>query len=299
VNVPLAAHDREIYLIINADDYGYFPSVNRGILDAAREGAITATGIMANGAPLDEHLNALKGVPDLDCGIHLNLTYGDPVTDRMKRHLERWGGIFPGKLSAAAAVLRGFVPLAAVEEEWRAQLVRCVVHGITPAFLNSHEHIHMLPALFSITSKLSREFSIDYVRWSMPDWHPMPGVGGLIRNLALASMSAVRHSRGRQPGQPKLLGVGVSGKLSMAYFERKLPTLKSGQVYELMCHPGYHDPAEIRDPSLTAYHAWEEELSALRSPELSRLFEHYRVRRVRFTQLSTISSQHATDQDRH
>ena len=35
-------------LIVNADDFGYFPCVSRGIIEAARAGVITATSVLAN-----------------------------------------------------------------------------------------------------------------------------------------------------------------------------------------------------------------------------------------------------------
>lgn len=45
-----------VRLIINADDYGYFTCVNRGILAAAKAGAITATGVLANSPGMPEQL---------------------------------------------------------------------------------------------------------------------------------------------------------------------------------------------------------------------------------------------------
>ena len=36
-----------LQLIVNADDYGYFPEVSRGIREVAAAGAVTATGILA------------------------------------------------------------------------------------------------------------------------------------------------------------------------------------------------------------------------------------------------------------
>ncbi len=60
-----------IQLIINADDYGYFPCVSRGIIEAAQAGALTATGILANHPDLSTQLDWLDSVPHLDVGVHL------------------------------------------------------------------------------------------------------------------------------------------------------------------------------------------------------------------------------------
>ena len=55
-----------IDLIINADDYGYYPCVSKGILEAAKAGALTATGILANSSDLATQLQWLKGFESLD-----------------------------------------------------------------------------------------------------------------------------------------------------------------------------------------------------------------------------------------
>jgi predicted glycoside hydrolase/deacetylase ChbG (UPF0249 family) len=68
-----------IHLIINADDYGYFPCISQGILDAVSSGAITATGIMANSPDLKTQLEWLDSVEGLDLGVHLNLTFRRPL----------------------------------------------------------------------------------------------------------------------------------------------------------------------------------------------------------------------------
>ena len=48
-----------VHLIINADDYGYFPCISKGILEAASSGAVTATGILANSPDLKAQLEWL------------------------------------------------------------------------------------------------------------------------------------------------------------------------------------------------------------------------------------------------
>ena len=67
-------------LIVNADDFGRAPGVNRGILEAYEAGIDTSTTVMINypdAAPGLEQ--ALAKAPDLGIGLHLNLTAGYPV----------------------------------------------------------------------------------------------------------------------------------------------------------------------------------------------------------------------------
>lgn len=275
------------YLIVNADDYGYFTSVSRGILDAAMEGVVTATGIMANSPDLDKHLRLFAEVDALDAGVHLNLTHGEPLTARMQDLLCSWGGTFPTKFQMATAILKRKIPLAVVEEEWRAQIMRCVEGGIRLLFLNSHEHLHMLPGLFAVTVKLANEFGIQHIRHSSPEWEATQDLSEWVRNLILGSTSVMTPNRFRQYRAVRFIGASRSGKLTMEYFRRKLPQLKPGHVHELMCHPGYFDSLEIRDPGLLSYHAWEQELAALRSPEFRDLCDSYDIQLTRYRDLSS------------
>ena len=41
-------------LVVNADDFGFTRDVNRGIVEAHREGILTATTLMATGAAFDD-----------------------------------------------------------------------------------------------------------------------------------------------------------------------------------------------------------------------------------------------------
>src|SRR5437764_15069926 len=94
-----------VYLIVNADDYGYFPCVSRGIAAAAAMGAVTATGILANSPRLEEQIDWLRSSPRLDCGVHLNLTNGGPLTSAMARRLGRREGRFTSWLEPAGPLI--------------------------------------------------------------------------------------------------------------------------------------------------------------------------------------------------
>jgi chitin disaccharide deacetylase len=203
----------------------------------------------------------------------------------MKDQLAQSGGRFPGKFSMLGGVVTRRISPDAVEEEWRAQIQRCVDRGVRPRFLNSHEHVHMLPPLFGIAARLATEFGIRHLRFVRPEWRFQTGLPGWFRNLALAVMSAACNGRFGHYGAVRFLGIGVSGKLNIDYFRAALPRLEPGKTYELMCHPGYFDPNEIRDPALLSYHAWEQELSALRSPEFRELCRSHGVQLIGYRDL--------------
>ena len=267
--------DAPIQLIINADDYGYYPCISKGILEAAKVGALTATGILANSPGLADQLAWLDGVDNLDLGVHLNLTFRQPLTAGMAGKLAQWQGSFPSANAMSALLLTGKISLADVRGEWRAQIEAC--QGKSLRFLNSHEHIHMLPVLFPLALELAQDYDIPQVRLTQAEWRSPFGVSALIRNTLMQTMQVVNQRR-LKAKTPLFLGLSRSGKLDYDYLATVFAKLKSGQCYELMCHPGRFDPAEISDPRLLAYHDWEGELTLLLSPKVQALYEQFGIR---------------------
>ena len=51
-------------LVVNADDFGFTPDVNAGIVEAHRDGILTATTLMANGDAFDDAVRLARETPD-------------------------------------------------------------------------------------------------------------------------------------------------------------------------------------------------------------------------------------------
>lgn len=272
------------YLIVNADDYGYFNCVSRGILDCVRQRAVTAVGVFATSPFLERHSHWLSTEQHVDIGVHLNLTDRSPLSRRLANALSPWGGNFPGKFTIIAALATGRIKLDLVRDEWRAQIERCQSFGMKLTFLNSHQHVHMLPPLFKLARTLADEYGIAHVRVAIPEmpytWAPK----AMARDMLMLSMvPGIRASR--PAPTPRFLGLGASGHLSPGYLSALLPRLRSGRIYELMCHPGYHDTGEITDPGIRKYHDHELELRTLVDAALPRLFSAHNVRLIGFRHL--------------
>jgi predicted glycoside hydrolase/deacetylase ChbG (UPF0249 family) len=268
-------------LIVNADDFGYFDGVSRGILHCAKAGVVTATGVMANGPAFDRYAAELSTIPSVSTGVHLNVTLGDPLTDGMRDALR--GKPFPSKARLTDWLLRGRLSAATVVHEWTAQIERCVAAGLTLRFLNSHEHVHVLPPLFRGVLQLARDFRVPHVRRPRAEWGPSWDAASLARNVAFTlTRSVLPRARAREP---LLIGVNRSGRLDMQYLRWRLATLRPA-TYELMCHPGWSDPAAMEHPKLAAYHDWELELRTLTSAEFSRLLRARAIALVSYADLS-------------
>jgi predicted glycoside hydrolase/deacetylase ChbG (UPF0249 family) len=263
-------------LIVNADDFGYFEGVSRGIIDAAEQRVVTATGVMANGPVLHRWIHRLQAIPTLSVGVHLNATLGRPITAQMHQALAANHGEFPSAGTLAKSVLLGRLPVSTLITEWRAQIQHCLDAGLTLSFVNSHEHVHMLPALYSRVRALAAEFGIRHVRAPSPEWGHATTSGGWLRNSVFAISQGCAALLARS-NEPRLIGLAPSGRLDTAYCRWRLSRLTKGGRYELMCHPGWNDAEARQNPKLGAYHDWEGELSALSSDDFTRLLRENQI----------------------
>lgn len=270
-----------IRLIVNADDFGEYRCVSAGILDCVEAGAVSATGVMTSSPLFPELADDLKAFPRLDCGVHLNLSRGTPLTASMGRALARWGGAFPGKGKAMFAVMTGALSVRVVEDEWRAQIERAFDAGLRICFLNSHEHVHLLPSLRKLIVDLARRYDIPWVRGLLPE-SGGGSPGAWVRFVAAASLQSIPPML---PSERRLdcAGLAASGRLGTEALRRIFERLPADGVFELMCHPGRMDGQEVTDERLFAYHDWEGERSLLCSSEFVDLCAEFAVVPTRFS----------------
>ena len=90
------------YLIVNADDFGASPGVNRGIREAHIHGVVTSASLMVTGAAFKEAVEVSAELPDLAVGLHWDVigederafdTYDwDAVRDEFARQLDAFTG---------------------------------------------------------------------------------------------------------------------------------------------------------------------------------------------------------------
>lgn len=156
--------------IINADDMGISPGVNRAIIVGFEQGILNSTSLMMNVAYTNQAVNLLLKHPKLAVGVHLNLT-----NQRNQRCLS-----FPSEIPLLADnkghLKHGFLKLFLLsllfpkafseqaEKEIRAQIEKALMMGLCLTHLDSHRHVHMIPALFRVTSQLAKEYKIKRVR---------------------------------------------------------------------------------------------------------------------------------------
>ena len=67
-------------LIINADDFGLTPGINRAIIELHRAGVLTSATLMATGPAFDDAAALARSNPSLGVGCHIVLTDGSPAS---------------------------------------------------------------------------------------------------------------------------------------------------------------------------------------------------------------------------
>ncbi len=247
-------------LVINADDFGFTKDVNAGIVHAHRDGVLTSTTLMANGAAFEDAVQLARNTPSLDIGCHLVLVQGRSLVTGAQLPES------PGRL--LAALLKGRMN---VYSELRAQIQKVCAAGISPTHLDTHKHTHIVPHIFSQVVRLAQEFNVPYVR--------LP----LDRTLPLARFACILASRyyrrlARQTNvrmTDHFLGFRLTGSLSEDTFAAALSCLAEG-TSEFMCHPGYFGP-ELAQAHTRLKESRVRELEALTSPRIREVIASYGI----------------------
>jgi predicted glycoside hydrolase/deacetylase ChbG (UPF0249 family) len=120
------------YLIVNADDFGASPGVNRGILEAHLRGIVTSTSLMVDAPACAEAARLGRSAPGLGLGLHVDLGgRGGNSAEGLAIELARQMGCF------------------------------LEVVGRPPSHIDSHRDVHRDPGLLPAFIDLAQ-------RWGVP-----------------------------------------------------------------------------------------------------------------------------------
>ena len=124
--------------------------MNAGIVEAHRNGILTATTLMANGDAFDDAVRLARETPTLDIGCHLVLIGGRSLLT---------GQALPATRAAVAGGA-GAGARSASYDELAAQVRRIVDAGIRPTHLDTHKHTHLAPPVLDAVARLAEEFGM-------------------------------------------------------------------------------------------------------------------------------------------
>ena len=263
-------------VIINADDFGLSPGVNRGILEAFRDGILSSTTMLVNLPHFEDAASVALANPELPVGVHLSLLWGPPVSDPASvPSLVEPDGLFPRSLAVLARrYFLGSLRIDHVRAEFRAQVERFRRAGLTPTHVDTHKHVHCLPGILDALTQVAGELGIRCVRLPYEDNVPPPHTTEdrlpprspttrlkrqLVRYLCRNGRTALERRRLRTTDH--FVGIEYMDRLDTNTLRFLLANLREG-VTELMCHPGYDDDL-AKEYSRTPPHR-ETELAALK-----------------------------------
>jgi predicted glycoside hydrolase/deacetylase ChbG (UPF0249 family) len=150
-------------VIINADDLGMTPEINAAVFDLMARGRISSATVMPNGAALEAAIGQIADYPACSFGVHLNLTNFEPVSSDPSALAPLLG---PDGCFASNVRQLKLTPALreAVFQEWRAQIEKLIDLGLRPSHIDSHHHVHTIPALFGALKRIQGYFKIRRVR---------------------------------------------------------------------------------------------------------------------------------------
>ncbi len=239
-------------LILNADDFGLTPGINRAIAELHAAGSLTSATLMANGPAFNDAVAVARANPSLGIGCHIVLTDGVPLSppETIPTLIGPDRRSFRSSLSNFfTAVLLEQVSEADIAREAIAQIAHLLQHGISPTHVDTHKHTHILPRVARPILGIAERMGIPAIRNPFePAWSSSLGKGPTLRRLQLNILrrlepkflalpqirsGAVRTTSGT-------LGVSATGSLDAATLRAILNAMPRG-TWELVCHPGYND----------------------------------------------------------
>ncbi|MBX3020972.1 MAG: ChbG/HpnK family deacetylase [Bdellovibrionales bacterium] len=133
---------RSFHKIFAADDWGFSPAINEGILHLAERGWLRSVSCAGNAPYLQHGIERLRTL-DVTVSLHLCFTYGSPLSTSVPSLVR--GGKF---LSHRHFMLKGMTGRIASEDlvrEFTAQLATLRAQDLQVEMLDGHHHVHLLP----------------------------------------------------------------------------------------------------------------------------------------------------------
>ncbi|MGA3223771.1 MAG: ChbG/HpnK family deacetylase [Acidobacteriaceae bacterium] len=241
-------------LIINADDFGLAPGVNRAIVELQQAGALSSATLMATAPYFSPAVYMAFAQPGLAVGCHVVLVDGSPA-----RHPEEVPSLLdPSNSSLFRTTVGGFlrdlvrgrIREQEIESEAIAQIQRIQSSGLTVSHIDSHKHVHAFPRVLAPLLRAARHCGVRCVRNPFePGWS--------LRATRAASAwrrTQVRAMRTQHGAFTRLtkehgmmtadgsIGLLATGTLDDSVLRSLLHAMPEG-TWELVCHPGYQDAA--------------------------------------------------------
>ena len=215
-------------IITNADDLGSSLAVNRATFQLMSEGLVTSATVLANGPQIADACSQATRFPRCSFGVHLNLTEFRPLShSAVPSRLLGDDGCFNGKLRQVPRLdrYRNFI-----FDEFCAQVDLLKGRGLNVSHLDSHHHVHTIPAVLPVLKAVQKKYGIRRVRISLNVYSlAKPAGRWLLAKKAL--FNAVLRHWYRTRTTDAFTDIDT-------FTQRREEVTKKYRVIEIMLHPG-------------------------------------------------------------
>jgi predicted glycoside hydrolase/deacetylase ChbG (UPF0249 family) len=240
-------------LILNADDFGLTPGINRAIAELHSAGVLTSATLMANGLAFEDAVAVAHAHPTLGVGCHIVLTDGMPVSspETIPTLLGADRRSFrPTIAGFLRALFLGRISAEDIAREAHAQIDKLQRASIQVTHIDTHKHTHLFPAVARPLLRVAEVCGVHAIRYPFePAWALGLNQGSLARRIAIKLTGGLRI---RFAALPQIrnhtmlttngtMAISATGILSAGTLAQILRALPPEGCYELCCHPGYND----------------------------------------------------------
>lgn len=214
---------------VTADDFGLHREVNRGIVELAVCGQLDAVSIMFHPDADLTFIDQLLAT-DVAIGCHLVFVEERPLAPSSPSPMPKnyW------QLFLATSAASGQAAWLVAEAE--AQLRRAGEMGINLSFINSHQHVHLMPNVWKRLYPLLNDLALPVRGCSQLRLGPLKQM-----LVEAAGVLAVRSTSGLRFPLTHPLGIADAGRSSVQTgmeAARRAALLPLEQRSELVIHPG-------------------------------------------------------------
>lgn len=253
-------------VVVNADDFGMSASVNKAVEECFLAGTVTSASLLTNFKGYKDAVDKILQYKDWSVGVHLNITEGQALEPHLLDGSLLYDKNGNFNLGFVRILLRSANKefLFEVENEFRLQLAR-FPEGQQIASLDSHMHIHAIPAIFDIVCKLAKEYNIPFVRTQFERCYEIPGIKHLfmpkyyinfLKIFILNFFTGINRGTLRKYGlntNDGVIGVGYTGMMDESTITRGISKVASKNgILEVICHP---DKNSLRKSNYREYTA--------------------------------------------
>lgn len=238
-------------LIVNADDFGIAPGVNRAILELHAAEVLTSATLMAQAAATEEAVKMALAMPTLGVGCHIVLVDGTPVSDARKipSLVDRRTSAFRPTLGAfLKRLLTARIRSTEVEAEAAAQIALLQSFGLRLTHVDTHKHLHMFPSILRPVLRAAKAAGIHAIRnpfepiWSLNATVDAPD----LRRAEIVFLRRFESKFRRIVAEEGFtttegaVGVLATGTVNIAVVNALITAMPEG-TFEFVSHPGYRD----------------------------------------------------------